>query len=416
MRQKHLTFIIVFLVLLCSIIALVAVSQQKSRNQLYAEMVAAKDELYNPDSGAYPLYKSAFDDLEADIKSFIKAHEQLKGIRLSPRLDPLSQLIDGIEKNLKAKYLSDDMKKQLEAIGNKQNNVAFLWLDVERAWDNYYTAVGEYNYGLSPNERIGITKPEQETETPLWFCAGSCDELFTTSSGAQVSHQEYCPEKHGPSGVTGVTYYLCSGSCPRSNEHWLVCGGTCGKKFAPKRISRGQGNYVYVANSPHYVKCDKGVYSVLPGAKCGKEYYTCQHSTCPDSNRHWSAGSSPPPNNGGSGGSGGGGNNQPTDNTPNCSGCTSDCSSPCSCTNSGTCGGTVVDNTPNCNDCTDGCSSCPTVCTSCGRTYDPDSSSDKMMHEAVECIKCGADYHICSSQWGDCSESEPSPGWHHSAE
>lgn len=32
----------------------------------------------------------------------------------------------------------------------------------------------------------------------------------------------------------------------------------------------------------------------------------------------------------------------PTDNTPNCQDCTSHCSSPCSCTNSGTCNGTVT--------------------------------------------------------------------------
>ena len=88
----------------------------------------------------------------------------------------------------------------------------------------------------------------------------------------------------------------------------------------------------------------------------------------------------------------------PTDNTPNCSGCTSDCSSPCDCSGSGTCGGTVTDNTPNCMDCTSHCSSpcrclnsgtCngtvatpppppePTLvkCRACNARYDPKSSS-----------------------------------------
>ena len=55
----------------------------------------------------------------------------------------------------------------------------------------------------------------------------------------------------------------------------------------------------------------------------------------------------------------------PTDDTPNCPDCTSHCSSPCSCSNSGTCNGTVVDNTPNCPDCTSDCSS-PCGCTNSG--------------------------------------------------
>ena len=54
-----------------------------------------------------------------------------------------------------------------------------------------------------------------------------------------------------------------------------------------------------------------------------------------------------------------------TDETPNCQDCTSHCSSPCSCTNSGTCNGTVVDETPNCQDCTSHCSS-PCSCTNSG--------------------------------------------------
>ena len=92
MRRKHLTFSIVFL-LLCSFIALVAFSQQKSRLQLSAEMKAAWEDLYNPAYGAYPIYKSAFDELESAIKKFIENHKKLKGIKLSTKLDPVSQLI-----------------------------------------------------------------------------------------------------------------------------------------------------------------------------------------------------------------------------------------------------------------------------------------------------------------------------------
>ena len=294
MRRKHLIFAVAISLLLGSFVALVAVSQEKSILQLQAEMHDARERLYNPDHGAYPIYKSAFDDLEGKIQSFISAHGELTGIALSPKLDPINQLIDGVEKNLTAKRLSDSLKAQLTAIDTQGYEVEFLWLDVQAAWHAYYNAVGAYNYHLtqsgSPSEElICITEPTKETPTSLYFCNGSCDELFETSSLAQVSHQVYCSEKHGESGTTGVTFYACSGSCDRSSEHWHVCGGTCGNKYAPKRINRGQGNYSYVANSPHYVKCTESVYDFLnPNAKCGEEYYTCEDSTCPDSSRHWS--------------------------------------------------------------------------------------------------------------------------------
>ena len=42
---------------------------------------------------------------------------------------------------------------------------------------------------------------------------------------------------------------------------------------------------------------------------------------------------------------------EPSDNTPNCQDCTSDCSSPCSCTNSGTCGGAVTTPPPAAENC-----------------------------------------------------------------
>jgi len=377
-------------------------------------MNQAEKDLYNPDYGAYPEYKSAFDTLEGMIKKVISDHGKLKGIKLSPKLEWGSALIDGVNKNMTAKYLSDSIRQQLSAIETQGNHVAFLWLDVQAAWYAYYNAVGAYNYTLrhdynaSDDELVGIREPSKETPTPLYFCYGSCDQLFETASAAQVSHQVYCPEKHGSSGTTGVTFYACSGSCGRSAEHWRVCGGTCGNKYAPKRINRGQGNYSYVADSPHYVKCEKKVYDFWnPNATCGEEYYTCQYSTCPKSNTHWS-GSTPP---------------QPTDNTPNCQDCTSHCSSPCSCTNSGTCNGTVVDNTPNCSGCTSHCSS-PCSCSdsgTCNGTVaappppppEPEPPtlvacgargwtgcttlvSSRTEHKVESCSSCGKTYWTCS--------------------
>ena len=119
-----------------------------------------------------------------------------------------------------------------------------------------------------------------------------------------------------------------------------------------------------------------------------------------------------------------------TDGTPNCPDCTSDCSSPCSCTNSGTCGGSVVDNTPNCSDCTSHCSS-PCSCTNSGTcngsVYTPPSTpstpptppptpstpttvvcggaawtgciasvSSRTEHHVPSCSNCGNSYWTCS--------------------
>ena len=413
MRRKHLTFTLVFL-LLCSFIALVAVSQQKSIRQLENEMETAYKNLYNPDYGAWPVYTEAFDDLEAKIRKFIEDHEKLKSISLSPKLDPGSALLDGIDKNLQAFQLSSSMNQQLVEIETLGNKVEFLWLDVQAAWYAYYDAVGAYNYAVSPNERVGIREPSKQTPTPLYFCAGPCDDLFETASLAQVSHQVYCPEKHGSSGTTGVTYYTCSGSCDRSDEHWRVCGGSCGNKYAPKKVHR-QGNlYVWVANSPHYVKCTESVYGGFwnPNAICGKEYFTCEHSTCPDSSsRHWSSSSpivSPTPT-----------PTAPSDDTPNCPDCTSHCSSPCSCSNSGTCNGAVVDNTPDCSYCTDGCSSCQSSgdgntgnggsgytftgeCTQCGGA------------NFYTCVYCDQTFDTCYVHLTSCGSSPY--GWHSSVQ
>ena len=89
-----------------------------------------------------------------------------------------------------------------------------------------------------------------------------------------------------------------------------------------------------------------------------------------------------------------------SDDTPNCSDCTSHCSSPCSCTNSGTCNGSVY--TP---------PSTPSTPPSTPST--PPSENCWCDGESVDvtCTKCGATYHICTSQWGDCPDGD---GYHYS--
>lgn len=95
MRRKHLICSIVFL-LICSFITLVAVSQQKSFDQVETEMETAYKNLYNPEFGAWPVYKEAFDELDESIKEFIEDHGELKSMQVTPKLDPVSQLIEGV--------------------------------------------------------------------------------------------------------------------------------------------------------------------------------------------------------------------------------------------------------------------------------------------------------------------------------
>jgi len=292
MRQKHLIFAIVIALLLGSFVAMLASSQ--TVEGLRTAMENAEDALYHDSYGAYTAhYMWSYTRLQTMITEIRAEIKALGGITLTPSLHPATQGADAISKIGTAVKLSDQIKDRLVKIEQQREITEMLWVGnkdwygVERAWVDFKNAVDAYN------EKVSVKKvvypPEKKIATELYFCYGPCDELFETASLAQVSHQVYCSEKHGTSGTTGVTYYICSdsGTCDRSSEHWLVCGGTCGNEYAPKRINRGQGNYDYIANSPHYVKCSKSVYSQVPGATCGKEYYTCEHQTCPDKNTHW---------------------------------------------------------------------------------------------------------------------------------
>ena len=301
------------------------------------------------------------------------------------------------------------------------------------AFYSEYASRWRHKYGDSPSNTVPpkINEPKYESVPRIGLaaeCANSCGVFWYDSDSVEFY-----------SGFSGGIPVVSASSIENlaKSAHKSTCKGTasCGKKYwtcegtesggtalhAP-RICKIQGlrwnadaySYETVTCNMDYRNCDN------PGGRCfnGSSAGNQPHNDDPPDNSYASLTPNSPPNagNGGGSGGGGGGNNNPppTDNTPNCQDCTSDCTSPCSCTNSGTCGGTVTDNTPDCNDCTDGCSDCPVKCTSCGKTYDPDNRYDKMMHEAVECVKCGEDYHICSSEWGDCSESEPSPYYHHS--
>ena len=141
------------------------------------------------------------------------------------------------------------------------------------------------------------------------------------SNGVTMRYQQ--ARDRGWSGKDGngewevVAFYKCHtcGGHSESSSAWLrlsgahshhfVCGG-CGKHI---KCKNNRGNHISVS------------------CPLGPNNETCSYSSyykCSPHIHDYSSSSSP------------------TDNTPNCSGCTSDCSSPCSCTNSGTCGGTAT--------------------------------------------------------------------------
>ena len=230
MRRKHLAFSIGFLVLLCSFVALVAVSQQKTIGELVKDMAEARDLLYHPGDeerdipkGAYTVYSDEFDVLQARIQTVMTKVKAQRGIKISST--------DPKENTLKVKgssVLTQDIRDALAAAETQREVVEDKWLDAYDAWQVYHNAIAAYNSHphVSPGERLDVPALYKFVATGLYSCAGPCDDIFETESLAQVSHQAYCSEKHGASGTTGVTYYTCYGNttCDRSDEHWRLCG------------------------------------------------------------------------------------------------------------------------------------------------------------------------------------------------
>ena len=120
-----------------------------------------------------------------------------------------------------------------------------------------------------------------------------------------------------------------------------------------------------------------------------KTYYACsEHShTYPSTNSGNSVGNP--------------GNSTPSDETPNCPDCTSHCSSPCSCSNSGTCNGSVytppsTPSTPT----TPPTTPSPPTTVACGGaawTGCADSVSSRTQHKVSSCSNCGNHYWTCMS-------------------
>ena len=195
------------------------------------------------------------------------------------------------------------------------------------------------------------------------------------------------------------------------HDHHAICGG-CGIHI---KCKRRPGTHVLHATCPK-PHCDAlNVWEC--SHTCGSDSGSSTDSTpnCPDCTTHCSS----PCNCTNSGTC----NGTVTDETPNCPDCTTHCSSPCSCTNSGTCNGTVTDNTPNCPDCTSHCSS-PCSCTNSGTcngaVYTPppppptpstpttvacggasytgcSGASSRTEHHVPSCGNCSNSYWTCMS-------------------
>ena len=224
------------------------------------------------------------------------------------------------------------------------------------------TAYEEYKKTTSQPDAKEFTPNYADIPTIVLPCMGGCGHTYSSASvgmGNLASkslqgHAVYCssePHKRKKNWYFGCRYT----SCPASDQHERACVGNCGNigpaqwavvddegeiwSTTLSNKNRTAVNDEVVTIASHKRKCPKRIPSPTLFGSLGKTdpcpyyYYQCNSSnTCPNASNHVSSssGSTPPEP------------TPPTDNTPNCMDCTSHCSSPCSCTNSGTCNGTVV--------------------------------------------------------------------------
>ena len=219
-----------------------------------------------------------------------------------------------------SKYAS--IRSQNSAIANATSDRDKFYSEYSRRWQHQY----------SPSNPVPpkINSPTQESVPMLGAaCKNSCGVFWY-----DIVHMEYYSGFSGgiPAGLGAIPslarsfhHTSCTGKASCGDWYWECegseSGGTARHKLRTCKIqgrqwNSGTSSYDTVTCNMAYRNCDN------PGGRCfnGLSAGNQPH----DDN--------PPP--------------QVTDNTPNCSDCTSHCSSPCSCTNSGTCNGTVATPTP----------------------------------------------------------------------
>lgn len=233
------------------------------------------------------------EDMSENLKDFIGAFAPSPG---QPSGDPASALIafaKHVKDSTDAILLSSSHSDCQSSIMSQYNLILTRISEADTLYSIYVT-----EHGGTADKII-----RSNLVLNVSFKCLNCSVSFSTSQyGGEAlqqsltAHHRTCPEKHDTSGVTGVKYWECENNviCPRASEHWRLCPSSCDEKFPPKKLSRGMGNYDYISNFPHEVKCNEDVYDGFWKfwAKCFGTYgessvwYTCERSSCQNSGLH----------------------------------------------------------------------------------------------------------------------------------
>ncbi len=199
--------------------------------------------------------------------------------------------------------------------------------DYLHAWDDYRYPVLNHNSqyhgsGSSPSDQAhGISAylpPDLNTDMPKFRCpGGGCNITYKYPSSARTAHYAKCGTKDDPYNkyLRGCykVFYTCN-TTERARHQPNNCG--------LEKWVRKNGVWSKTACTSDYRNCTQNMqrHATVLG--------TNQISMCrPAESSSPVASPTPTPT--------------PADGTPNCPDCTTHCSPPCSCTNSGTCNGTV---------------------------------------------------------------------------
>ena len=204
-------------------------------------------------------------------------------------------------------------------------------------------------------------------------CRGECGDLSPEPTGENYhDHGYFCTEKTGLLSTCGRTAYTCkTPDCSNDGNHLI--DGACDRHKVKKSDTSAIANHRRINQS-----CP-GTYTYPSGTTIGCILYLtyeCDRHSIHDFDP--GSGTNPPPE------------SLSSDETPNCSGCTSHCSSPCSCSESGTCNGTVAAPPPP-------PTPTPPATVSCGRSACTVSVSSANEHRLGPCGEstCGATSWSC---------------------
>ena len=335
-----------------------------------------------------------------------------------------------------SKYAS--IRSQNSAIANAASDRDKFHAEYARRWQHKYSPSNPVPPKINESTQVSIPLlgadcanacgtfyyDSQSVSYYSGFSGGISAPLGSVPNYARSYHQTTC---RGTASC-GVDYWTCEGNeSGGTARHQLR---TC--KIQGRQWNSGTSSYDTVTCNMKYRNCDN------PGGRCfnGSSAGNHPHNDSPATTV--------------------------TDNTPNCQDCTSHCSSPCSCSNSGTCNGTVStppppsyhacgvhetsvsgdhsyqascsstnangtctgmgfyacshshsylstpsDNTPDCSYCTDGCSSCSS---SGSDSYDPGCGHVFASYEAYEanpgsCVLYGCTITGCGENYWGCQGS-----------